>query len=375
VSGRRPRVVYWNNIAAPYMVDRFNALADRGVLDFEAWFSRRTNPDRSWDVDPRSWRFRHRILAREVAGRQGPAIPWPLFRPWRPDLLVSLYAEPSFVAGWVAARARRIPIAFWCEVTYDSWVKRRAWKSRLRRTMFQSAAGIVTAGDDGRRFAVAAGAEPARVHILPHVTDAAFFRDSTRTAMAGRDDVRARLGLRGTTFLYVGRLHRQKGVGELLCAFERVCGQAPGEMSLLLVGDGPEEARLRAHAAAAGLNVVFAGFQQRPQLPALYAAADVFVFPTLGDPYGLVVDEALASGLPVIATTSCGELRTRVVEGDNGTLVPPGDSTALAQAMVSATGGPPPGVRRSLLPAGLNESSPETWARDFEQIAMELIRI
>ena len=52
-----PRIVYWNNIPAPYLAGRFNALATRGNLTFEAWFNTRREPDRSWDVDHASWSF------------------------------------------------------------------------------------------------------------------------------------------------------------------------------------------------------------------------------------------------------------------------------------------------------------------------------
>ena len=53
----RPRVVYWDNIPAPYAVERYNTLSDRGTLDFSVWFARRTDTERSWGVDESAWRF------------------------------------------------------------------------------------------------------------------------------------------------------------------------------------------------------------------------------------------------------------------------------------------------------------------------------
>ncbi len=87
----------------------------------------------------------------------------------------------------------------------------------------------------------------------------------------------------------------------------------------------PEDGTLRQACAARGIrNVSFVGFIQKRELPRYYALADVFVFPTLGDPYGLVVDEAMACGLPVISTSAAGEIHDRVEDGVNGYIVPPG---------------------------------------------------
>ena len=98
-----PYVVYWNNIPSPYMVERFNALADRGSLQFEAWFNDRLDSERSWDIDESSWHFRYRYLPKTSFA--GHTFHWPLPHfGQRPDVLISLYAEPIFLIGWWMAR-------------------------------------------------------------------------------------------------------------------------------------------------------------------------------------------------------------------------------------------------------------------------------
>jgi glycosyltransferase involved in cell wall biosynthesis len=346
------RVVYWNNIPAPYMVDRFNALARRGRLDFEAWFSQRTHADRSWDVDERTWEFSYRYLRARL--------PLPLLRQ-RPDLLVSLYGEPEFVAGFLLARARGIRTAFWSEVTFDRWQPRRRWREALKRYLFTRVDGVITAGEDGRAFARRYGTSAERVFLAPHAVDVEFF--AREAAAAPRDEARRELGVHGTTFVYVGRLWRGKGLTVLLDAFARV--RRDHESTLLLVGDGEDEAELRARA---GDGVVFAGFRRQAELPRVYAAADVFVFPTLGDPYGLVVDEAMASGLPLVSTTAAGEIGARVEHGRTGLLVPPDDVDALAGALAALAADPE--QRRALGAAAAPHvagRTPERWAEDFER--------
>ena len=114
----KPRVVYWNNIPAPYMVERFNALAERGNLDFEAWFNERREPDRSWEVDESEWIFRYYYMPCLRIGKHRLCFPSIILRRKRPDVLVSLYAEPVFLMGWVIAYLRGTRTAFWVERTF-----------------------------------------------------------------------------------------------------------------------------------------------------------------------------------------------------------------------------------------------------------------
>jgi glycosyltransferase involved in cell wall biosynthesis len=332
VPGGRPRVVYWNNIPTPYMVERFNAIVERGNVDVEAWFGARTERDRSWTIDESTWRFPYRYLPRAHLGPYGLSVPTWIPRAPRPDLLVSLYATPSFLVGLRIAWWRGWRTALWVEVTFESWVRRRRWKEALKRRVFQRVDGIITPGNDGRAFAMGYGVQPERIHTARHVVDVDYFA-SGADPPGLRDRIRRELGVSGVTFVYVGRMWRGKGTSTLLAAFASLQRELPDSVSLLLVGDGPEEAPIARIARTDGLKVILAGFHQRVDLPRLYAASDVFVFPTLGDPYGLVVDEAMASGLPVISTTAAGEIRERVIDGVNGYLIPPDDPEALTRAM------------------------------------------
>jgi glycosyltransferase involved in cell wall biosynthesis len=170
--------------------------------------------------------------------------------------------------------------------------------------------------------------------------------------------------------MYAGRLWRGKGINYLLEAFSRVERQAAGEVSLLILGDGPDETPLRHTCQERGIrNVVFAGFHQKADMPRYYAIADVFVFPTLGDPYGLVLDEAMACSLPVISTSAAGEIRDRIEAGVNGYIVPPGDSVLLADRMLQLANDPTLRERMGRASAErIAGRTPERWAENFEQI-------
>jgi glycosyltransferase involved in cell wall biosynthesis len=371
---RAPRVVYWNNIPAPYMVERFDALAERGNLAFEAWFSARTEEDRSWVVEESSWRFSYRYLP-SLPGL-AVALPLPAFRA-RPDLLVSLHASPSFVIGSSVASLRGVRIAYWVEVTFDAWIRRRPWKERLKRKLLPRADGILTAGRDGKAFAQRYGASPERTFVVPHVIDFKRYAAGSTAARTQRDQIREALGLRGVTFVYVGRLWRGKGLDHLLDAFVGVQRRSTGDVSLLLVGDGADEARLRNRCTNEGIeNVVFAGFRDGDELPPLYAAADVFVFPTLGDPFGMVVLEAMACGLPVISTSAAGEIADRIDEGVNGFVVPPGDANALHAPMEALARDESLRARLAAAAvASVSSQSPHVWAEAFEEAVDKILSL
>jgi glycosyltransferase involved in cell wall biosynthesis len=370
----RPFVVYWNNIPSPYMVERFNALADRGRFDFEAWFNDRIESDRSWDVDEAGWRFQYRYIpTTRLLGRTQH---WPLpLLGRRPDVLVSLYAEPAFLVGWVIAKLRGAKTAFWCQVTMDRWVERKAWKNAIKRIVFPRVHATLGSGEESRAFAMRFGTPQRRAMCLPHSIDVVHYMNGATQAIPQRGALRKELGLQGTTFIYVGRLWWGKGVNYLLEAFETAQRQSPEQISLLLVGDGPDEAKLKLACTERGIrNVVFAGFQQKPDLPRYYALADVFVFPTLGDPYGLVVDEAMACSLPIISTSAAGEIRDRIEEGVNGYIVPPEDSAALAERMLHLAQDSALCTRMGKVSADkIQGHTPEKWAEDFEGIVQTLL--
>jgi glycosyltransferase involved in cell wall biosynthesis len=160
--------------------------------------------------------------------------------------------------------------------------------------------------------------------------------------------LRGAYGLENTViFLHVGRLAAEKGVDRIVHAFARARESLPaGAARLIIAGAGPAEEALR---ILAGPDVLFLGVLDRQRaLPRLYASADVFLFSSLTETLGLVVLEAMSSGLPVIATPAGGvadHLRDEV----NGIAVPPTDVDAMAKAIVALTLDP---ERRARLAAG-----------------------
>src|SRR5437763_5689288 len=242
---RKPRVVYWQNIPTPCVVGRFNALVDRGNLDFEAWFNAEREPDRSWEVNLAEWRFRARYIPdRRLLGHRL-HLPLVELRQTCPDVLVSLYDRLSFALGSLAAHGSVARTAFRVLPTYDSWSRRSCWKELGKHVLFRAVDGAKVPGCDGVHLARTYGLPRTRIAAVTQSIDVAHYGRARDVDPALRRERRAQRGLHGCVFVYVGRLWAGKGLDYLFAAYRSVRERAPA-VSLRLVGDGVDEDRYRA---------------------------------------------------------------------------------------------------------------------------------
>lgn len=167
------------------------------------------------------------------------------------------------------------------------------------------------------------GVPPERVHVIPSgFSPDLFERESAPSAPDPFPDLpRPRVA-------YVGRLAAQKNVDVLLEAFER----CPDAACLLVVGDGPRRAALERRARTSRREVRFTGFLDHARIPAVLRHVDVLVLPSAYEELGSVLVEAMATGLPIVAS-DVGGIPDLIRDGDNGLLASPGDTIALAGAI------------------------------------------
>jgi glycogen synthase len=225
-------------------------------------------------------------------------------------------------------RARR-PLDVLREQRGLAWLARRHFAESNWR-IFHECEAIVPSRQQVADTCRSHRLDPARVHVVPNGVDTAIFRP---LPPAG---ARAALGLpNGFLFACAGRLSREKGVHHALRALSRA--DAP-DARLLIIGDGEERGSLERLTSELELanRVVFAGAQPPEKMPAFLSAADAFLFPTERDEAApLVLPQAMACGLPVVASTRGGITEVIDRPGENGILVPPGDVPALAAAATS----------------------------------------
>lgn len=204
---------------------------------------------------------------------------------------------------------------------------------------------------------VRAGVPAERIHVIPSGVRGALFDgvgDGAGGSVGDRDPL---AGVPSPRIVFLGRLHRQKGVDVLLHAVARL---AHRDARLVLVGDGPERARLEQLAHRLGLahRVRFLGFVPHAQVPAVLNAVDALVLPSRYEELGTALLEGLYCGLPVVAACT-GGIPDVVTAGVHGLLVPPGDPAALAAALDQVLGDP--ALRRELSARARDRARAYTW--------------
>jgi len=202
----------------------------------------------------------------------------------------------------------------------------------LKRKFLENCDAFVVPGKSARQYLEQFEVPPAKIFVAPNAVDMALFSAVRSPAQPPPMRLGSQLALPDKYFLFVGRLVRSKGVLDLLEAYALLAPELREQFSLVFAGDGPMRSELesRARNIYPG-SVRLAGFVHREELPIYYSLAECFVFPTHTDPWGLVVNEAMAGGLPVICTRVAGCAADLVRE--NGRLVPVGDLIELASAM------------------------------------------
>lgn len=322
-ADRPIRILYWFNQPTPYVVARFNAAVQRPELDFHAVFSDIRQPDRSWDVDESTWKFPARYLGRLK-------VPLKDLIRLRPDVFLLEYDRWNLVVGALLGLVTARRVGFRVLPNFDAWSNRTWWREASKHLLFRVIDGAKVPGPDGAALATRYGLPAERTAAVTQSVDIEHYGRGLEMPAGEREARRERLGLTGCVFLYVGRIWTGKGLDELFAAYRQLRATRD-DISLLVAGDGVDSDRYVASESSVP-GIRFAGFVQPAVLPELYAIADVLVFPTHGDPNGLVVEEALAAGLPVIVSDAAGDIKARV-PASVGRVFPVGDVQALTSAM------------------------------------------
>jgi glycosyltransferase involved in cell wall biosynthesis len=249
-------------------------------------------------------------------------------------IILAGFHRIEYWAQLMAAKLLGKTVAVFCDSTYLDRRQTKV-KSYLKTLFFSKCALVFCYGDRSREYVMMHGVPQEKTVI--RVQAAALPIDYTAiTAIKRREELYTPGG--AARFLYVGRLSPEKNVDDLIKAFVRVRGELDGGAVLRIVGMGPELSNLQELAAQLGVTseVQFAGAMHGSALCEEYLAATCLVLPSRVEPWGLVVNEALAFGCPVVVSHTCGCSPELVLDGKTGFAFQHGNVAELAVKMVKA---------------------------------------
>ena len=270
------------------------------------------------------------LAAADFPARRLAGLPEALALGRRYDAVIAPFAGGALLpAAYAGAHRHGKPFVFWASIWHQPRSLAHALALPVTRRIFRHAEAVIAYGEHARRFVARTRGRDDDIFVAPQSVEPELFRRTVSDAETAAFRVTHGLG-DGPLVLYAGRLVAEKGVEVIAQAWPRVSEQA----TLVVIGEGPLRARLIGLPRARLLGPL-----PRPDLPAAYAASACALLPSIPthrfrEPWGLVCNEAMEQGRPMIATTAVGAVAGGLVRGgETGFVIPPGDAVALAKSI------------------------------------------
>lgn len=375
------RLCILTDIISPYRIPVFNALASFGGVDLQVLFLRETEQRRSWAVDLGKLQFQYTVLSGfevPLGGRDW-CINWGVRKYLAHNRFDVIFCGGyNHLAAFTALfQAKRVGAKFvlWCESNERDERPRWRWIHYLKKVFIDRCDAFLVPGIASAEYLQGFGVSDDLIFTAPNAVDNDHFQQHSKVTKEYLSQMKLQKGYPDTLLLYVGRLDRSKGIFDLVRCFENL--PEKDEVGLIIVGDGPMGAELKQYCRERGLkNVYLEGFVQQDELPNYYGLADVFVFPSYSDPWGLVVNEAMACALPIVSSDAPGVTDDLVRDGFNGFVYPAGDQQRLLDCIERLIRDP--GLREKMGKTSkeiIQQYSPEKCANGFVEASERLMHL
>ena len=318
------RLAIVTTMLSPYRNPMFADIGNRTGVDLLVLTFSEDQAHRQWDLDSLYSEnlFQHQRLSQHSNSFRV----WQCLRKFDPDVVVlGGYDSRELFEALAFCKVHGKKAVLWSGSTERS-SRRQGIAGVVRRAFIRSADSFVAYGSKAREFLIHHGAAPEKVVIGHNTVDISFFAERANALCKSQEYWTLRDRIAPVSLLFVGRLIEGKGFRSLIAALERL---RTLEFTLVVLGDGPLRQKLEAETQKCGFKIFFEGFRNTEELPLYYTACDIFVFPTLNDIWGLVVNEAMACGKPIVSSTEAGVSYDLVRHGANGWVVDPRNTEQL----------------------------------------------
>jgi len=318
-----------------YRLDLFNELAKNQSYEFHLIFSaEKENNRRIWEINKDIIKFKYTILKSREIIKKGDGIkenrviniPKGCFRALskiNPDVIIASEYNLTSIQGFIFSKIFFKKFISWSDGTLNSERFISKAQKLIRKIICKNTRNFIASSTETAEAQVTYGAKPDRVSISFLTIDVESFIAKLDEAQKTKNKV--------PKILFCGYLLRLKGIDLLFEALSKV----KSDFTLDIIGIGEEEENLRQLSCDLGISekISFLGFKKRDEIVYYYKNADLLVFPSLNDAFGLVLVEALAAELPIITSIYAGGSKDVVSEGVNGFIIDPQNLADFAEKL------------------------------------------
>ncbi|MBF0454252.1 MAG: glycosyltransferase family 4 protein [Magnetococcales bacterium] len=258
------------------------------------------------------------------------------------------------------------------DTSYDKTNIRGWLTTQIKRVIHKNVDGALIPSATHHPYYVHLGIPAERLFFGLNVVDNDYYAKRAQQARSHSEETLATRNLPRHFFLYVGRFLPMKGLESLMAAFARYQSKTSDPWQLVMVGGGPHEAVIKKKAEGIR-GIHFPGRVMAPDLCDYLGLAQAVIVPSFSETWGLIINEAMASSLPVLASTACGAVPSLLKEGENGWTFTAGDEASLTDLMVTLS--QLPADQRAQMGQKAQETIAE-WSLDrFLEGAMAVIHL
>ena len=290
------KIVFLHNIISPYKTLLFKELHNI-CNTVEILYMAQIETNRQWHIDTNELSFPHRIMFKCALDNISPLAL--AIRTWKelnfsnPDaIILDGYSYSACWAGFLWAKRNRKKVILWSATNHDDH-SRVLLKEKIKGLFVKRCDAANVYGQKSRDYLISLGLNKEAIFIKANTTDNDFYYTRTNEFREKRDFLRMQYGLAKSNFLYIGRFSKEKNILHLLKVYKKL--NVEDNWGLILIGDGPQKKEIVNYIERNNVkNVFIPGFQQKEDIPKFLAVSDIFVLPSTSEPWGLVVNEAMA---------------------------------------------------------------------------------
>lgn len=328
------KVLFMTNVPSPYRVDFFNELGK--LCDLTVYFEKKTSDERNaiWK-EYRFENFRGVFLKGKSISTDTaicPEITKRLKSEKFDRIIIGNFSSPTGMLAIRYLRSHKIP--YYLEADGGTAKDGKGFREKLKKYFIKGAAGYFSTSKSCDNYFITYGAKADRLIRYPFTS--LYKKDilDSPPTIEQKKKLREELGIKEDKILIsVGRFSYLNGYGKGYDTLLKICEQLPDDIGVYIIGDEPTDEFISWKEEKKLDHLYFLPFKRKEELFKYYQAADLSVFLSRGEAWGLVINESMANGLPVIATDACVGALELIERGINSFIVPV-DSVSITKEII-----------------------------------------